>query len=95
MRLLGFATVPRGVQRSTRANPAGLTSRELDVLRLLARGLRNSEIAAELYVSPKTVDHHVSAVLRKLGVDDRRAAVRSAALLGITAETAPVSGVTR
>jgi DNA-binding NarL/FixJ family response regulator len=55
----------------------------MDVLRLLARGLRNSEIAAELVVSPKTVDHHVSAVFRKLVVNDRQSAARSAAVLGI------------
>jgi DNA-binding NarL/FixJ family response regulator len=55
----------------------------MDVLRLLAQGLRNSEIAADLVVSPKTVDHHVSAVFRKLGVNDRRSAARTAAVLGI------------
>jgi DNA-binding CsgD family transcriptional regulator len=83
MRTLGVAAVPRGIRRSTRDNPAGLTSREMDVLRLLAQGLRNSEIAADLVVSPKTVDHHVSAVFRKLGVNDRRSAARTAAVLGI------------
>ena len=95
MRRLGLPAVPRGVQRTTRENPAGLTARELEVLRLLAGGLRNSEIAADLYVSTKTVDHHVSAVLRKLGVDDRRAAARTAARLGITAEPASTSGAAR
>jgi DNA-binding CsgD family transcriptional regulator len=83
MRELGVSTVPRGVRRSTRDNPAGLTSREMDVLRLLSQGLRNSEIAADLVVSPKTVDHHVSAVLRKLGVNDRQSAGRMAAGLGL------------
>ena len=83
MRALGVPVVPRGVRRTTRDNPAGLTTREMDVLRLLARGLRNSDIAADLVVSPKTVDHHVSAVLRKLGVNDRQSAARSAAALGI------------
>ena len=57
----------------------------MEVLRLLTRGLRNSEIAVDLVVSRKTVDHHVSAVLRKLGVNDRRSAARSAADLGIEA----------
>jgi DNA-binding NarL/FixJ family response regulator len=85
MRALGVPTVPRGVRRSTRDNPARLTTREMEVLRLLTQGLSNSEIAADLFVSPKTVDSHVSAVLRKLGVNDRRSAARSAASLGIQA----------
>jgi DNA-binding CsgD family transcriptional regulator/tetratricopeptide (TPR) repeat protein len=70
LRTLG-ASVPRGRRASTRANPAELTSRELDVLRLLAAGKRNAEIAEELVVSRRTVDHHVSAILRKLGVRSR------------------------
>ena len=70
LRTLG-AAVPRGRRASTRANPAQLTRRELDVLRLLAAGKRNAEIAAELVVSRRTVDHHVSAILRKLGVRSR------------------------
>ncbi len=70
LRTLG-AAVPRGRRASTRANPAQLTRRELDVLRLLAAGKRNAEIAEELVVSRRTVDHHVSAILRKLGVRSR------------------------
>jgi DNA-binding CsgD family transcriptional regulator/tetratricopeptide (TPR) repeat protein len=77
LRARGVA-VPRGVRPTTRRNPAGLTTREVQVLRLVARGLQNGEIAAELVVSTRTVDHHVSAVLRKLGVDSRRAAARAA-----------------
>ena len=50
----------------TRENPAGLTARELEVLALLAKGLRNTAIATQLVISEKTVDHHVSAILRKL-----------------------------
>jgi DNA-binding CsgD family transcriptional regulator len=82
MRSLGVA-VPRGVRRSTRDNPAGLTAREMEVLQLISQGLHNSEIAADLVVSPKTVEHHVSAVLRKLGVNDRRSASRMAGSIGI------------
>jgi DNA-binding CsgD family transcriptional regulator/tetratricopeptide (TPR) repeat protein len=61
----------RGPREATRANPAGLTARELEVLELLAGGLQNREIAERLTVSRRTVDHHVSAVLRKLGARSR------------------------
>ena len=66
----------RGPRHSTRANPGGLTEREMDIAALLVDGLRNAEIAARLNVSPKTVDHHVSAVLAKLGVRSRGEAAR-------------------
>jgi DNA-binding CsgD family transcriptional regulator len=78
LRDLGVARVPRGPVSTTRANPAGLTERQLDVLALLADGLTNGEIAARLIVSTRTVDHHVSAVLAKLGVTTRREAARRA-----------------
>jgi DNA-binding CsgD family transcriptional regulator len=61
----------RGPREATRANPAGLTSRELEVLALLADGLQNREIAERLVLSTRTVDHHVSAVLRKLQAKTR------------------------
>jgi DNA-binding CsgD family transcriptional regulator len=77
------AAVPRGPRRTTRANPAGLTPRELDVLRRIAGGDRNAEIAAELVLSTRTVDHHVSAILRKLGVRSRGLAAARAAELGL------------
>lgn len=51
-----------------------LTERELDVLRLIAKGINNSEIAAQLHLSEGTVRNHVSAILEKLGVSDRRQA---------------------
>ena len=75
--------VPRGPQPSTRANPAGLTSRQVDVLRLVADGLTNAEIAQRLHLSVRTVDHHVSAVLTRLGLASRRDAARAAAELGV------------
>jgi DNA-binding CsgD family transcriptional regulator/tetratricopeptide (TPR) repeat protein len=70
--------VPRGVRPSTRANPAGLTAREIEVLQLVVDGLTNGEIAARLFVSDKTVEHHVSRILVKLGVTSRREAARTA-----------------
>ena len=79
----GAEGVPRGPARSTRANPAGLTARQLDVLRLIAAGRSNAEIATELYVAKKTVEHHVSAVYAKLGVDSRTGAVAEARSRGI------------
>jgi DNA-binding CsgD family transcriptional regulator len=83
LRELGAHRIPRGPRPNTRANPAGLTARELEILALLAAGLRNAEIAARLFVSPKTVDHHVSAVLAKLGVHARGEAAAAAARLGV------------
>ena len=56
----GRATCAEGPRAPTRANPAGLTGRQLEVLGLLAEGLRNGQIADRLVLSPKTVDHHVS-----------------------------------
>jgi DNA-binding CsgD family transcriptional regulator len=77
LRSLG-AAVPRGVRPSTRSHPAGLTSREAEVLGLLAAGLRNADIARRLFLSEKTVGHHVSAILAKLGASSRLDAVRRA-----------------
>jgi len=84
LRERGVRGVPRGPRPRTRENPAGLTARELEVLALLAEGLRNKQIAQRLVVSEKTVDHHVSAVLRKLDVRTRRDAAAEALRLGLT-----------
>ena len=83
LRERGLNAVPPRRRASTRANPSGLTNRQLDVARLVARGLTNAELARDLYISPKTVDHHVSAVLGRLGLRTRREIVRRAAELGL------------
>ena len=77
--------MPRGPRARTRENPAGLTARELEVLALLVEGLRNAQIAERLVVSEKTVDHHVSAILRKLDVRTRAQAAREATRRELTA----------
>jgi DNA-binding CsgD family transcriptional regulator len=79
----GVRGVPRGPRPSTRANPAGLTNREVEVLSLLAEGLSNREIARRLFLSTRTVDHHVSALLRKLDAGTRMRAARMARELGL------------
>ena len=63
-------------------NTAQLTSREVDVLALLTEGLRNADIADRLFLSRRTVDHHVSAILRKLDVRTRGEAVAAAGVSG-------------
>jgi DNA-binding NarL/FixJ family response regulator len=85
LRRRGVRDVRVGPRASTRDNPGGLTERELEVLSLVAQGLRNNEIAAQLYLSEKTVAHHVSAILRKLGVSTRGQAGAEAIRLGIDA----------
>ena len=80
---MGIKKIPRGERESTRNNPAKLTTRELDVLFLLQKGSQNKEIAEALFISPKTVDHHISSLLFKLGVKSRSKAVLEATKLGI------------
>ena len=77
--------VPHGPRESTRENAAGLTARQLEVLALVTEGLTNAEIAERLVVSPRTAEHHVAAVLAKLGAATRRDAARRAAELGLVA----------
>jgi DNA-binding CsgD family transcriptional regulator len=83
LRERGIRDLPREPRAATRGNPAGLTPRELEVLIQVAAGLRNAEIAERLFVSEKTVDHHVSAILRKLRVPSRGRAAAEAARLGL------------
>jgi DNA-binding NarL/FixJ family response regulator len=86
LRARGAISVPRGPRPATRRNPAHLTRRQLDVLSLLGEGLTNEEIARRLFLSARTVAHHVSAILRKLGARTRTEAVAAAASLGISPE---------
>ena len=79
LRERGARGIARGPREATRAHPAGLTPREREVLALLEEGLRNADIAARLVISEKTVAHHVSAILGKLGVGSRAEAVRAVA----------------
>jgi len=81
LRADGVRHIPRGPRPASRAAPAGLTPRQIEVLDLVAAGATNAEIAEALVITPKTVDHHVSAVLAKLGVTSRREAAAAAARL--------------
>jgi DNA-binding CsgD family transcriptional regulator len=87
LRLRGVRSIARGPRRSTIENPGQLTSRQIEILALLADGLTNAEIAARLYITPKTVAHHVSAILGKLDVRSRRQAAAQAARLGLALAT--------
>ena len=79
----GVRGLKRGANRSTRSNPAGLTARELEILALLADNLSNADIGKKLFLSTKTVGHHASAILAKLGIASRRDAASAARKLGI------------
>jgi DNA-binding NarL/FixJ family response regulator len=71
MRESGIKSIPKGPRQSTKENFAGLTKRQLEVLKLVANGMSNSEIATNLYISAKTVDHHISAIFSKLNIHSR------------------------
>jgi DNA-binding CsgD family transcriptional regulator len=71
MRSLGIRSVPAGQRAATRENPLGLTQREQEVLELLCEGRTNAGIAAKLFISPRTAEHHVSSIMAKLGISNR------------------------
>jgi ATP/maltotriose-dependent transcriptional regulator MalT len=87
LRQRGARGLPRGARRTTLRNPGRLTARELEVLGLVAQGLHNGEIADRLYLSQRTVDTHVSAILRKLDVRTRSHASAEAVRLGLVPKT--------
>jgi DNA-binding CsgD family transcriptional regulator/tetratricopeptide (TPR) repeat protein len=86
LRERGARGLPRGPRPKTRANPANLTARELEVLALVSDGLRNADIAERLFVAEKTVDHHVSSILRKLDARTRGEAAAKAMRLGLAGQ---------
>jgi DNA-binding CsgD family transcriptional regulator len=86
LRQRGAHGLPRGPRPGTQQNPANLTARELEILALVAQGLRNADIAEQLFLSERTVAHHVSAILRKLDVRTRGEAGAAAVRLGITGQ---------
>jgi len=82
LRALGVRRIPRGPRPATRAHPAGLTARQMEVLALVARGLSNAEIGRRLCVSARTVEHHVAAILTRLSLASRREAAEHARAAG-------------
>jgi DNA-binding CsgD family transcriptional regulator len=84
MKDLGIRAIPRGPRPATGAAPAGLTAREQEVLALLSEGMPDREISRRLFISERTVQHHVSAMLSKIGITSCTAAAREAARLGIS-----------
>jgi DNA-binding CsgD family transcriptional regulator len=85
LRALGARSIPAGPHVATRERPFGLTRREGEVLELICAEHTNAEIAAKLFISAKTVDHHVSSILTKLDVPSRAAARRAARLRPVDA----------
>lgn len=89
LRAAGVRGLQRGPRDSTQHNPAGLTTKEIEVLALLAQGLRNKEIGQRLHRSARTVDHHLAAIFTKLDVSTRAEAVRAAYRLGLISARLP------
>jgi DNA-binding CsgD family transcriptional regulator/tetratricopeptide (TPR) repeat protein len=83
MRANGARAIPRGPLARTRANPAGLTARQAQVLGLVDEGLSNTEIADRLCISTKTAEHHVSAIMARLEAPTRQRAASAARSLGL------------
>jgi DNA-binding CsgD family transcriptional regulator len=83
LRSTGVRGIPRGPRPSTKQNPAGLTTRQMEVLALMAQGLGNAEIAERLFTSTRTIDHHVSTILAKLDARTRAEAVSHAFQSGL------------
>jgi DNA-binding CsgD family transcriptional regulator/tetratricopeptide (TPR) repeat protein len=91
LRARGVLDLPRGPRQVTQANSAKLTAREVQILGLLTEGMQNPEIARHLFVSTKTVDHHVSAILAKLEVRSRsEAAARARDLFATVQRDTPI-----
>jgi DNA-binding CsgD family transcriptional regulator len=90
MRESGVRRVPSGPRSARRNDPAGLTPRQNQVLKLLAEGLSNSQIAARLQMSPKTVEHHVGAVLAAFEAPSRLRAVQIARERGVLGGAGPI-----
>jgi DNA-binding NarL/FixJ family response regulator len=86
MRARGSRSIPRGPISQTRANPIGLTRRQVQVLSLLGQGLSNALIAERLYISRKTTQHHVSAIIAHLGASSRHEAAVAARRRGLLRE---------
>src|SRR4029453_10939379 len=84
MRDLGMRSIPTGARTAARTHPRGLTKREQEILELLSDGQSNEDIAASLFISVRTVEHHVSAILGKLGASTRKGAAKEARRLGLT-----------
>jgi DNA-binding NarL/FixJ family response regulator len=83
LRSAGVRGLPRGPRDSTQSHPGGLTTKEVEVLALLARGLRNKEIGQRLNRSARTIDHHIAAIFTKLDVATRAEAVSAAYRLNV------------
>jgi DNA-binding NarL/FixJ family response regulator len=86
MRARGARGIPRGPNAGTKANPVGLTRRQAQVLALLDEGLSTGRIAERLYISPKTTQHHVSAIIAQLGTSTRHEAAAAARQRGLLSE---------